>query len=240
MKEQKPVEEISNAPEEVQEYEEYNPFDAVEEALNAEGETWEGEIAAGMYMVGADLPEGEYEVVMSEGSTFEVFDASHNLFAHESFSYEKQKLTGVKLFRGAILCVDGMNAVRFMTENGQVQEMTGRVENPNQITQEISGEAVAGKDFPAGTYDILAQGEKSGIFRYEIPIDDGERDSYSYSFSVLMEKNATQEYPDYCSVYKNVVLPEGSVISTDSFTVILESSQEIIGEDESSFYNNMY
>ena len=80
-------------------------------------------------------------------------------------------------------------------------------------------------------------GDKFGIVFYHIPSVDEEE--YPPSFSVMMEANPTEEYPEYCSLYKNVVLPEGAVIEVEEFTVELVPSQGIVSEDYLAFYSNM-
>lgn len=55
-----------------------------------------------------------------------------------------------------------------------------------------------------------------------------------------MEKNPTDEYPDYCSVYKNVVFPKGAVLETEELQIKLEPSPEVTTTDYLSFYDNTY
>ena len=65
-KHEKMVEGIENVSSSYEEYElqeeqeEYDPFAYVEEELPLGGEIWEEERSAGMYVVGIDIPEGEY------------------------------------------------------------------------------------------------------------------------------------------------------------------------------------
>lgn len=221
----------------------YDPYGHIEEELNPVGEHWEQEMEAGMYVVGVDIPEGEYTVTGQQGSMYSVSDKKHYLSDSRSFGEEEGEITsaeGVKLFYGAVICVDGMHPVSFATENAQTQNMLGRMGNPLTERIEVSNkEVTAGVDFPAGTYDIQVVGEEFGVVQYEVPTGNQE-DSYPYSFSVLMEETPTEEYPNYSSAYKNVVLPEGTVLKAETLTITLTPSPGIITEDYQSFYDNMY
>lgn len=222
--------------------EEWNPA----KNLNPEGDTWKQALEPGTYVAGVDLPEGKYEVTGNGGSSFQVTDARNAAYMTESFTMNDDDIAeiyevsvyDVVIYEGALIYVDGMRPVVFKTENGQVQDMKAKLENPLKETFEITGQAIAGVDFPAGTYDITAVGEEYGVLKYEIPQQD--ESAYPLSFSVLMDGAPSAEYPEYCKVYKNVVLPDGAIIDTDEFTVNLVPSQEITTEDYSNFYDNMY
>lgn len=220
---------------------EYDPFAFVEEELNPEGEVWEQELAAGMYVVGMDIPEGEYILTGEEGSSYGVFDREHSLTDRRSFGEEEQifQVEGIKLFQGALVCVDGFYPVKFSTENAQLQDMGSKEANPLTETYEFSGTAVAGEDFPEGTYDVYAVGDEFGIFQFSL---DLVRVDYTvpFSFSTLMEKYPTEEYPEYCSVYKNVVLPKGAVLESETLQLQLVPSPEITTTEYISFYDNTY
>lgn len=196
-------------------------------------------------MVGIDMPEGEYTVTGPEGSSFEVHDNTHSIYRREAFGteeYEIEQAEGIPLFNGALVCVDGMNPVSFVSENAQTQDLENRTPNPVTETVEVNGTMTAGTDFPAGTYDIEAAGEDFGYITYEVPYEDpySEGEQSYYSFGVMMEKNPTSEYPAYCSVYKNVVLPEGAVVDTEGYLCRLVPSNGIVSEDYDGFYNNLY
>lgn len=55
-----------------------------------------------------------------------------------------------------------------------------------------------------------------------------------------MEKTPTSEYPAYCSVYKNVVLPEGATVNSEGYSCRLVPSSGIVSEDYNGFYDNLY
>ena len=220
-------------------------YDEIQEQLPAQGEHWDSQLPAGMYMVGTDIPEGEYAVTGSEGSSFEVYDSTHSIYRRESFGteeYEIERAEGIPLFTGTLVCVDGMNPVSFVSENAQTQDLEERTANPVTETIDVSGTMTAGRDFPAGTYDIQAVGEEFGYVTYEIPYTNpyNENEQLYYSFGIMLEKNPAPEYPAYCSVYKNVVFPEGAVVDAEDYACRLVPSSSIVSEDYGKFYANMY
>lgn len=222
----------------------YN-YDEIQEQLPAQGEHWDNQLPAGIYMVGTDIPEGEYTVTGLEGSGFEVHDKTHSIYRQDSFGteeYEVERAEGIPLFTGTLVCVNGMNPVSFVSENAQTQDLEERTDNPVTETVDVSGTMTAGTDFPAGTYDIQAVGEGFGYVTYEIPCVSpyNEDEQLYYSFGIMLEKNPTSEYPAYCSVYKNVVLPEGAVVDSEDYSCRLVPSSSIVSEDYEGFYENMY
>lgn len=222
----------------------YN-YDEIQEQLPAQGEHWDNQLPAGIYMVGTDIPEGEYTVAGLEGSSFEVHDNTHSIYRQDSFGteeYEVERAEGIPLFTGTLVCVNGMNPVSFVAENAQTQDLEERTDNPVTETVDVSGTMTAGTDFPAGTYDIQAVGEGFGYVTYEIPCVSpyNEDEQLYYSFGIMLEKNPTSEYPAYCSVYKNVVLPEGAVVDSEDYSCRLVPSSSIVSEDYEGFYENMY
>lgn len=208
--------------------------------LNEDGESWEEELMAGMYVVGIDIPEGEYTLTGKEGSSYGVFDKGHSISDNRRFGEEDvYQVKNVELFQGAVVCVDGLYPVNFSTKNAQIQDMGTRETNPLTESYEFLGTAVAGEDFPEGTYDVYAVGNDFGVFQFSV---DLIRVDYTvpFSFSTLMEKNPTDEYPDYCSVYKNVVFPKGAVLETKELQIKLEPSSGVTTTDYLSFYDNTY
>ena len=217
-----------------------NQFAGIKEDLDEDGAVWEEEFMAGMYVVGIDIPEGEYTLIGKEGSSYGVFDKEHHISDNRRFG-EKDvyQVENVKLFRGALVCVDGLYPVNFSTKNAQTQDMSTREANPLTEGYEFSGTAVAGEDFPEGTYDVYAVEDDFGVFRFNVNLIRGD-DTVPFSFFTLMEKNPTDEYPTYCSVYKNVVFPKGAVLETKELQIRLEPSPEVTTTDYLSFYDNTY
>lgn len=77
------------------------------------------------------------------------------------------------------------------------------------------------------------------MFNFDLELS---REGYTDSFgmSTLMEANPTNEYPDYCSKYENLVIPAGAKLDTGEMKIKLVPSAGITTEDYMSFYDNVY
>lgn len=193
---------------------------------------WENTLESGLYVVGVDIPAGEYTITAPPGSIFQTYNNPQYEDEHVSFGKAPSGIEEVKnipLYEGTLVRVSGSN-MRFFSWDAEVENLTERVENPLTNQVQIIGKAVAGRDFAAGTYDIEAVGEKEGTF------------TYSYKDKIQMSiwlKPMQTEGNLYTSVYyRNVVLPEGTQIDTGDMTVMLVPSKGIVSEDYASFYEN--
>lgn len=225
---------------------EYPTEEFVERILNPEGDLWEQALEPGAYLVGADLPEGEYEMHGEEGSSLQVTDTENGVYFMEDFGTDEGDISGlaqIPLFEGAVVLVDG-RAVNFRTENGQTEVMTEKMENPLTETIEIfDEEMVAGIDFEPGTYDLMAAGEDYGTVVYEIKSNGVD---YGRSFFVMLASESSEtmaemeDMEEYSTAYRNVVFTEGSVVRAPGFHVKLVPSKEIVSEDYDFFYDKMF
>lgn len=221
---QEEIPDIPEIPIEDTEAETDEMFPAVEE--------WENNLESGLYVVGVDIPAGEYTITAPPGSVFQTYYSPQNEDEYVSFGKAPsgiEEVKNVSLCEGMLVRVNGSD-VRFFSWNAQVENLAERTENPITKPVQITGEAVAGTDFAEGTYDIQAVGEKEGTFTY----------SYEDKFHLYVWlKPAHMEGNIYTSVYyKNVVLPEGAQIDTGEMTVMLTPSKGIVSEDYNSFYGN--
>ena len=219
--------------------EEYDPYQYIEDQISPIGDTWEQALPAGLYVVGTDIPEGEYVITGEEGSSCAIRDVNHAVYASYSFGteeYDTDAAQGQKLFAGTLVSVTGMNPVAFSTQNAQTEDMTEKMANPltESVEIETGTEVVVGQDFPAGVYDIESTGAEFGLLEMKL---DEEKEGLFLDSVLLLETNPTQENPNYFSCYKSMILPEGTKITTD-ISVRLVPSPEISGEDYMGIYEN--
>lgn len=221
-------EEISNTEDildvTVEEIEKDEMFPAVEQ--------WEDCMESGLYVVGVDIPAGEYTITAPPGSVFQTYYSPQYEDEYVSFGRAPsgiEEMQDVSLCEGMLVRINGSN-IRFASWNAQVENLTERMENPLTNSVQITGEAVAGEDFPEGTYDIEVVGKKEGTFTYSY-----ENEFY---FSAWL-KPVYAEGNTYASTYyHNVVLPQGAQIDTGEMTVMLIPSKGVVNEDYTSFYGN--
>ncbi len=230
------------------EAEEYVPYDWTEISegeIPEAGETWDMEMEAGFYQVGTDIPEGIYTLSGRKGSSYRVEDRLRGISVQEYFgdpAYGIETAEGVKLFDGSVVYIEGLHPVSFHTENAQTGQMKQKTANPLTESFQLSPDGnvlIAGEDFPAGVYDVYAEGQETiGMFCCELQyIRDQEDLSIS---NYIMMGAGTEEYPEYSTSYKNLVLTEGSAISADYVQFILRPSSEILTDDYYSYYENSY
>lgn len=223
----------------------YEPYDWTSvsaDGIPETGEVLETDLEAGSYYVGADLPVGIYTISGSTDCSYRVEDWTHWISIQETFgdpSYGIDTAEEVKLFEGAVVYVEGLYPLHFHTENAQTGQMREKTANP--LTQSFqlfpnSETLVAGVDFPAGVYDVYAEGDETlGMLccqlRYE---EEGSFSNY------IMMGVGDEQYPEYSTSYKNLVLSEGSEISADYGQFTLVPSEKIVTEDYYSYYENFY
>lgn len=204
--------------------------------LFPEGKAWQEDLTAGLYVVGVDIPEGEYTISAPPGCVYQAYNVPEYCEDYVGYTcFGKapdgiEELTDVPLFAGTLVRIGGYSPVKFVTRNGQIDSRVDRIENPLTEEVEISGEVVAGSDFPAGTYDIEATGEMMGTVIYE----------YGDVFHLSLMMNSKSGYQSIYSseIYRNIVLPEGTTVNTGEITVRLIPSKGIVNEDYTSFYGN--
>lgn len=217
----------------------YDPYQYTTKELSPEGTSWQDDLQAGSYVVGLDIPEGEYLVQGGAGMELEVNDKDSRIYLSESFGleeYQASEVGDVRLFDGARVFVRGGSTLAFTTENARVDILRKGQENPMTDSFTVAGIAVAGEDFPEGTYDIIAEGEEFGFVSYQIPPKEGE--DYGYSCYILMDKYQDSEYPEYCAEFKNAVMPAGTRLEAEEMTLRLVPSERIESENYAEFYMN--
>ncbi len=211
-------------------------YEYVTRELSEDGEEWRNELDAGQYVVGVDIPEGQYqlETIGGEGG-IHVSDQENSIYFYEQFSLEPRddeicSLQDVRLYEGARVEIRDGLTLSFVSLNARTETMHSQ-ENPltESILLEAGGPYVAGESFDAGVYDVsITSGW--GSFVYEVPVES--EDYYDY-YSVFMDSDYSQ---DGKYVYHNVTLPKGTQVTVDGANVTLTPSSRIVSEN----YKEMY
>lgn len=234
---------VENIPEDTPEngqrpsYGEEGFVDNTEEQLSPIGATWEKALPAGLYVVGSDIPEGEYTISGGEGNSCFIRDEKNSIYSFYSFGtqeYDVEAVEGERLFSGAVVSVTGFAPIAFFSHNAQIDAMTAKMPNPVTESVEIAAEAVAGEDFPPGIYDVEVMENDFGILQFSMEEYEGKEPPFLDS-SLLLEKNPTEKNPEYSDSYRGVIFPEGTKVTTD-ITVKLVPCPEIAGTDYLGIY----
>ena len=223
---------------------EYDPYMNTTRELSETGATYDCVLGYGEYEIGAQIPEGTYEVelVSGEGS-MQQDDPENSIYYYSYFSEEESDtdagdyLDDVRLYTGGHLKIDTGLVVQFHSENAQTEQMQLE-ENPltEQVTLKAGNTYMAGTDFPAGWYDVT---EASGVdwaeLRYKI-----------YLGELYDKENETLNYENYglwfydtdgSESYRNAVFPEGTELEVVDGDLILTPSGSVKNQNYDSFYD---
>lgn len=212
---------------------EYDPYQNVTRALPDSGEVYESRLGQGEYVGGVHIPEGTYTVTSEEEGFVSVYveDAENEIWLYESLDSETPVLEEVCVYQGAVVTVSGDTFAVFSTENAQTDTMVGEA---NPLTEEIrldGGKAyTAGKDFPAGVYDVSAVSGYGGPALTVYDSQGGELDFRGIWLSD--SEDAEKEY-------RNLVIPEGALLTAkdyETLEILLKPSETIRDTDYQGYY----
>ena len=223
---------------------EYDPYMNTTRELSETGATYECVLGYGEYEIGAQIPEGTYEVelVSGEGS-MQQDDPENSIYYYSYFSEEESDtdagnyLDDVRLYTGGHLKIDTGLVVQFHSDNAQTEQMQLE-ENPltEQVTLKAGNTYTAGTDFPAGWYDVT---EASGVdwaeLRYKIYLGnlyDKEYENLNYENYGLWFYDT-----DGAESYRNAVFPEGTELEVVDGDLILTPSGSVKNQNYDSFYD---
>lgn len=187
--------------------------------LSGEGSAIQSTLEAGNYIVGIDIPEGTYHVsVVSQTSNIAIKDEMNQI---DFFSYlrmesdmEPCNLQDVRLYQGAILHIE-MGKLLFASSNAQVDAMQALPQNETLEPCNVADGAVAGVDFPTGTYDILVSGKGYGLVEVSFP----ENNRNALGFSDTMGNNEGD-----LMRFNNVEFPKGTLLEISNVEISLVPS----------------
>lgn len=213
-------------------------YEYVTRELSETGEVYDVELEQGEYIVGVHIPEGTYtiEKIKGEFTYFTLDDSDNMIYIGEDFSSEVGKVENVRCYAGAKIRIDGENvALHFRTENGQ-NDAVESLENPLKESVDVREGDIAGKDFPAGTYDIVEEKSMNTgkEFSYIVPgtvIKNPEDEDYVPVTNMLWI-DATE-----CSyVYRNLYFPEGTEILIEEGDFVHLEPSEVIAPSYIGYY----
>lgn len=218
---------------------ETDPYEYVQRELPETGEYFQTELEPGEYKVGVHIPEGAYTVTLESGNgSAYVKDYDNAIYEVRFFGDDEEfdeveEWDGVRLYAGAVLEVSGDVSLGFVTENGQNGQMIS-VENPLKETVLVrKGEELeAGKDFPAGVYDLRAVTSWTSV-TYTIPLNTDYEDEASNN----IRRSKWLSVDDREAVFRNVILTEGTTITPSEADIELKPS-EVVMENYDTYYDN--
>lgn len=175
----------------------------------------------GIYKVGVHIPEGTYTIFLDDGDygTVDIWEyVDDDTYLNDSFLFERDVMEYVEevyLYEGEVIEISSEMMAWISSEDASYSDCINE-ENPLTESYEITGEAVAGVDFPEGFYDI-----------YYISQEDYEYGSVTYSIWSNEKQTMVLESQQYFgnefgdTWYCNVPFTEGSRIQVEDLQEII-------------------
>ncbi len=216
-----------------------NAYDDLRGTVPAEGTDWDGDLPAGLYVVGQDLPEGTYTIKCAEDNItadLHIVSDEHGVEIYEdlsSYAYDDAQngLDDVPLPAGTVLFLTGSGSLYFHSSNAQVDALPTATA-PNPVTGDVSftlsgGDdgslyLTVGEDIEPGVYDVACTAG-SGYFAFDLPMEN-TRTMYCSAW--------LYGDPDYADTLQHVTLVENTEVllsnySDPDFTVTLTPTEAV-------------
>ena len=207
-----------------------DPYFYVDVELPTEGETSDFELESGRYIVGVNIPAGYYTAEAEyEYDTVQVDDSENGIYLYEYEDREDNCMNDIRLFDGALLTIETETTIMLHTENAQ--PLAECMENPlsEEYVLEDGESYVMGTHFDAGVYDVMVM-DGYGSLDVAILDDTGESRENIYL--------SMGEYGSDGMIYRNLVLPEGAIVTCDEgLYVNLVPSPVIESTDYAGYYD---
>ena len=230
-----PAESVSEIAEE-QAMEYSNAYDDLRPLVPAGGVDWDGDLPAGVYVVGQDLPAGTYTIQCAENDTsmeMQLVNDACGVEIYEDFSSydaDDSARDDIPLPAGTVLFLTGNNALYFHSSNAQVDALpTETVPNPVIGDREYTLSADAdtlyltvGEDIEPGVYDVTCT-TGSSYFAFELPMENTRT---TYCTAWLYGDS------DYQDTLRHIVLTKGTEVTIGNYqdmdcTVLLQPSETV-------------
>lgn len=182
------------------------------------------ELSNGNYTAGVDFPEGKYNFVAVSGggnvSSSNMFDGGINTVMgteekNQTADMYQQEYKNVELPNGTRLSVSGVT-IRITCDDASSKPLTPRNQTIKDPVELGNGNFIAGEDFPAGVYDIIAISGGGNVSSDNI-FDGG--------INAIMGTEDQNRIADmYQQEYKNIELPEGTRLKINGVNIRLTPS----------------
>ena len=215
-----------------------NAYDNLRGTVPAAGADWDGDLTAGLYTVGQDLPEGTYTIQCAESNTsidLHIVSDEYGVEIYEDLSsndYDAidSERDDVPLPTGTVLFLSGNGTLYFHSSNAQVDALPAETA-PNPLVSDaaytLSGSdeslyLLVGEDLEPGVYDVTCTAG-TGYFSFVLPMEN-TRTMYCSAW--------LYGDPDYVDTLRHITLTEDTEVTLSNysdmdFTVTLTPSETV-------------
>lgn len=215
-----------------------NAYDDLRGTVPAAGADWDGDLTAGLYTVGQDLPEGTYTIQCAEGNTsidLHIVSDEYGVEIYEDLSsngYDAidSERDDVSLPTGTVLFLSGNGTLYFHSSNAQVDALPTETA-PNPLVSDAaytlsdsddSLYLLVGEDIEPGVYDVTCTAG-TGYFSFVLPMEN-TRTMYCSAW--------LYGDPDYVDTLRHITLTEDTEVTLSNysdmnFTVTLTPSETV-------------
>ena len=186
--------------------------------------SFEQEFSSGNYTAGIDFPAGKYDIVAVSGggnvSSSNAFNGGINAVMgtedkNELVDIYEQEYSNIDLPDGTTLSISGVT-VRLTSDAASGVPLTPRNQEITETVDLGNGNFVAGEDFPAGVYNIVAVSGAGNV---------SSDNMYSGGLNAMMGTEEENQLMDmYEQEYKNIDLPDGTTLTISGVQVQLVPS----------------
>lgn len=183
--------------------------------------SFEQEFSSGNYTAGIDFPAGKYDIVaVIGGGNVSSSDGGINAVMgtedkNELMDMYEQEYKNIDLPDGTTLTISGVT-VRLTSDAASGDPLTPRNQEITETVDLGNGNFVAGEDFPAGVYNIVAVSGGGNVSSSNL---------YEGGINAILGTEDQNEIMDmYEQEYKNIDLPEGTTLTISGVQIQLVPS----------------
>ena len=183
--------------------------------------SFEQEFSSANYTAGIDFPAGKYDIVaVSGGGNVSSSDGGINAVMgtedkNELMDMYEQEYKNIDLPDGTTLTISGVT-VRLTSDAASGDPLTPRNQEITETVDLGNGNFVAGEDFPAGVYNIVAVSGGGNVSSSNL---------YEGGINAILGTEDQNEIMDmYEQEYKNIDLPEGTTLTISGVQIQLVPS----------------
>lgn len=181
-------------------------------------ESIELQLTSGNYTVGIDIPAGKYNIEALSGngnvSSSNMFSGGINaVMGKPSNGFNEQFYENIKLAKDDVLSVSGGVIIKVTSDSVDVNSLSVRAQPLTETIELGNGHFIAGEDFTAGVYDIVAISGGGNV---------SSSNMYDGGINAIMGKPASDFYE---AEYMNINLSEGVELSVDGVKIKLVPSK---------------